>query len=64
MTGCGRSDDGGSDEPEQAAEISSGPATGTVTVWAMGTEGTKLDVLAKELEKANPDATVKVTPLP
>lgn len=62
LTGCGRD----SDEPaaEKAEDISAGPATGTITVWAMGTEGEKLGVLAKEFEAANEGVTVKVTPVP
>ncbi|MEU5955740.1 sugar ABC transporter substrate-binding protein [Streptomyces sp. NPDC047525] len=35
----------------------------TLTVWAMGAEGEKLVDVAKEYEKANPNITVKVTPV-
>ncbi len=63
LAGCGRDEDGGGGG-EEAGGVSEGPATGEITVWAMGTEGEKLGVLAKEFEAANPDATVKVTPVP
>jgi multiple sugar transport system substrate-binding protein len=63
LAGCGRDEDGGGGG-EDARGVSEGPATGEITVWAMGTEGEKLGVLAKEFEAANPDATVKVTPVP
>jgi multiple sugar transport system substrate-binding protein len=65
LTACGRSDDadtGGDDAP--AAGISEGPATGTIDVWAMGTEGELLPELAAQFEADNPDATVNVTPVP
>ncbi|MER7175487.1 sugar ABC transporter substrate-binding protein [Streptomyces mesophilus] len=35
----------------------------TLSVWAMGTEGEKLADVAKVYEKANPNITVKVTPI-
>ncbi|MGW0856456.1 sugar ABC transporter substrate-binding protein [Streptomyces sp. NPDC002690] len=35
----------------------------TLTVWAMGAEGEKLADVAKVYEKANPNITVKVTPV-
>jgi len=47
-----------------AKGISSGKASGTVTVWAMGAEGEKLPALAKEFETANPGTTVQVTGIP
>ncbi len=64
VSSCGRS----ADEPGAAAvtgeEVSDGPATGTINIWAMGAEGEKLPELAKEFEAANPDATVEVTAIP
>ncbi|NEE19382.1 extracellular solute-binding protein, partial [Streptomyces sp. SID7499] len=35
----------------------------TLTVWAMGAEGEKLADVAEVYEKANPNITVKVTPI-
>lgn len=63
LTGCGRADESAS-TPDDASTIGSGPATGTVTMWAMGAEGEKLPEFVKEFEKANPDATVEVTAIP
>jgi multiple sugar transport system substrate-binding protein len=65
VTGCGREDgDGGGDAGGGAEPISDGPATGTITVWAMGTEGERLGELAEEFMAENPDADVQVTPVP
>jgi len=62
LGGCGRSADEG---PSTAAkEISSGKATGTIDVWAMGTEGDELGAFVKDFEADNPDADVKVTAVP
>ncbi|KRV50871.1 ABC transporter substrate-binding protein [Wenjunlia vitaminophila] len=35
----------------------------TLTVWAMGTEGEKLGDVAEKYQEANPNITVKVTPI-
>jgi len=37
--------------------------SGTLTVWAMGNEGTKLNTLADAFTKANPGVKVNVTPV-
>lgn len=63
LTACGR-DDAGSTASETGKDVSSGKATGTITVWAMGAEGEKLPALAKEFEAANPGAKVNVTAIP
>src|SRR5690349_23733885 len=63
LTACGR-DDAGSTASETGKDISSGKATGTITVWAMGAEGEKLPALAKDFEAANPGAKVNVTAIP
>jgi multiple sugar transport system substrate-binding protein len=61
LAGCGRSTGGG----EQAGKaVGEGRAKGEITVWAMGTEGEKLSVLAEDFMKENPDAKVKVTAVP
>ncbi|OLF13675.1 ABC transporter substrate-binding protein [Actinophytocola xinjiangensis] len=60
---CGRDDDGGG-AAEEGAQLDQGKASGEITVWAMGTEGEKLSVLAEDFMKENPDARVTVTPVP
>ena len=57
VAGCG----GGDDDSGSAA--GDGKPSGQITVWAMGAEGEKLDVLAKDFMAANPGVTVKVTPI-
>jgi multiple sugar transport system substrate-binding protein len=42
---------------------SAGPVSGTLTVWAMGNEGTKLKTLADAFMTANPGVKVNVTPV-
>ncbi|MCP2265904.1 extracellular solute-binding protein [Promicromonospora thailandica] len=63
LTGCGRSDEAGTTD-EGSTGITDGPATGTIEVWAMGTEGELLPELAEQFEADNPEATVNVTPVP
>ena len=63
LSACGRSTETASGQ-SSAKDISSGKATGTINVWAMGTEGENLPTLAKEFEAQNPGVTVKVTPIP
>lgn len=53
LTACGSS--GGDDVAADKKQ--------TLTVWAMGAEGEKLADVAKVYEKANPNVTVKVTPV-
>lgn len=60
LAACGR----GSGGPGVAAPIGTGTASGEVTVWAMGTEGEKLSVLARDFMAANPGIKVSVTPIP
>ena len=60
--GCGRGEDTVDEKPGKA--VSEGKAKGEITVWAMGTEGEKLSVLAEAFMKENPEATVKVTAVP
>jgi multiple sugar transport system substrate-binding protein len=54
---------GGSDDEEGGGGEAGGEASGSITVWAMGTEGEKLGVLAKDFMQKNPGITVKVTPI-
>jgi multiple sugar transport system substrate-binding protein len=63
VSACGR-EEAGSSGAETGKAVSTGAATGTVTVWAMGAEGEKLPELAKEFETANPGVKVQVTAIP
>jgi multiple sugar transport system substrate-binding protein len=63
LSACGR-DTGAAASSDQAKDVSSGKATGTITVWAMGAEGDKLPALVKDFESANPGAKVNVTAIP
>lgn len=63
LTACGRDADGGEAEGQSEA-IEEGAATGTIEVWAMGTEGEVLGDFAAAFEEENPDATVDVTAVP
>ncbi len=62
LAACGRSDSDG--EPEEAESISDDAPSGTIDVWAMGTEGEELGPFAETFEQEYPDADVKVTPVP
>ena len=64
LAACGRSADTGAKAGDTAKTVSSGKATGTITVWAMGAEGDNLPKLTKDFEAANPGVTVEVTAVP
>jgi len=69
LAACGRSDDGGAGASpggtaSQAPEVDTGSASGEISVWAMGTEGENLNVLADAFMADNPNITVEVTPVP
>lgn len=64
LSGCGRSDAPATTESGGGAEVPSGEAEGTVTVWAMGNEGEILGQFAKQFEDENPGVKVEVTPIP
>jgi len=64
LAGCGRDSTGGGGSTESAAPISEGPATGTVEVWAMGTEGEALQAFVAAFVEENPDVEVNVTAVP
>lgn len=64
FSACGRSGSATSGASETARAIGSGPAKGTITVWAMGAEGENLPTLAKQFEADNPGVKVKVTAIP
>jgi multiple sugar transport system substrate-binding protein len=63
LAGCGRSSTQSAQAPAGAA-VDTQPASGTITVWAMGTEGELLPKLATEFSKENPGAKVEVTAVP
>lgn len=62
LTACGR--DAAEGPATQPSSLASGPASGTITVWAQGTEGEALKEFVKPFEDANPDVTVEVTAVP
>ncbi|NED97702.1 sugar ABC transporter substrate-binding protein [Phytoactinopolyspora alkaliphila] len=67
LAACGRDDGGdGGDAPGDAAPAPevTGPVEGEISVWAMGTEGEHLDVLADEFMAEHPEVTVSVTAVP
>jgi multiple sugar transport system substrate-binding protein len=64
LTGCGRDDTTGEPGPGQGEAVGEGPATGPIEVWAMGAEGDMLGDFVAAFEEENPDADVKVTPIP
>jgi multiple sugar transport system substrate-binding protein len=64
LAACGRSTVKATTPTDKAGAISSGKATGTITVWALGGEGEKLPALAKEFEAENPGVKVNVTGFP
>ena len=66
VAGCGGDgdDDGGvADEGAGATTEATEEVSGDITVWAMGAEGEKLDVLAKDFMAENPGVNVRVTPI-
>jgi multiple sugar transport system substrate-binding protein len=63
LSGCGRADDAETG-PSEAVAIDDGPATGTITVWAMGAEGDALPDFVKAFQEENPDVEIEVTPIP
>ena len=63
LTACGR--DAADEAPEgQGEAIEEGEASGTIEVWAMGTEGEVLGDFAAAFEDENPDVQVDVTAIP
>ena len=64
LTGCGRDSGGEAGAEGQGEAIEDGKASGTIEVWAMGTEGEVLQDFAAAFTDANPDAKVEVTAVP
>jgi multiple sugar transport system substrate-binding protein len=63
LAACGRSADTGS-QAQASERLGEGAATGTIDVWAMGTEGEELGAFVKAFEQENPKVTVNVTAVP
>lgn len=63
LTACGRSDDAGTASTDPST-LGAGEATGTLTVWAMGTEGEALPEFTQDFVDANPDVDIEVVPIP
>ncbi|MBG6185287.1 multiple sugar transport system substrate-binding protein [Arthrobacter sp. CAN_A214] len=63
LSGCGR-DAENEESADPAAAISSGPATGELSMWAQGAEAELLPALLEDFEAENPDVTVNVTAIP
>jgi multiple sugar transport system substrate-binding protein len=65
LAGCGRGDgDDAGGGAEAGADVAEGAASGTIEVWAMGTEGEALGDFAQAFVEENPDVTVNVTAVP
>lgn len=64
LTGCGRGDGDDDAAPEPAQSVAEGEASGTVEVWAMGTEGERLGEFAEAFVADNPDVQINVTAIP
>lgn len=65
MSACGRTDnatDGAGDAA--VTSIDSEPATGDLTVWAMGNEGDLLGDFVEGFKEENPDVNITVTAIP
>lgn len=63
LAGCGRGD-GGDAAPEEAQDVSTQDASGSIEVWAMGTEGEALGDFAEAFTAEHPDIEVNVTAVP
>lgn len=64
LAGCGRGDGDDGGEAAEAEAVDEGAASGTIEVWAMGTEGEALGDFAQAFMDENPDITVNVTAVP
>ncbi|MDQ0375014.1 sugar ABC transporter substrate-binding protein [Cellulomonas humilata] len=63
LTACGRGDDAATGDASATA-VDTSELSGTVTVWAMGTEGEALGDFAQAFTEENPDVTIDVTAVP
>src|SRR5690242_6384767 len=62
--GCGRTDEGGASGGATGAAVSTGSASGSLEMWAMGAEGENLPKLVSDFIAANPGIKVNVTAIP
>ncbi|MEW9552574.1 extracellular solute-binding protein [Nonomuraea sp. NPDC050783] len=62
LTACGRAGED-TTQPQPSSTVAA-KATGTITMWAMGTEGELLPGFVKTFEAANPGVKVEVTAVP
>ncbi|MFC4536172.1 extracellular solute-binding protein [Sphaerisporangium dianthi] len=58
---CGRGTGGAAEKPKDVNTAAT--VTGSLAVWAMGSEGEALTAFAKRFEQANPGVKVTVTPI-
>lgn len=63
LSGCGRADTEQA-EPDEITSIDTDPASGVVTIWAMGGQAEYLPELAEAFEEENPEVEIQVTALP
>lgn len=64
VASCGRGDADSEGTAETGEAVAEGEATGSVEVWAMGTEGEKLGDFAEAFTEENPDVEINVTAIP
>lgn len=64
VASCGRGDADSEGTAETGEAVAEGEATGSVEVWAMGTEGEKLGDFAAAFTEENPDVEINVTAIP
>lgn len=66
VAACGRGEDdgGGGANVSLAPSVPAEDVSGSITVWAMGTEGENLGVLAEDFMGEYPEVTVEVTAVP
>lgn len=63
LSACGRSSTSGASSSADST-VPAGKVTGTITMWAQGTEGQDLPALIKGFEAENPGVKVNVTAVP
>ncbi len=64
LAACGRTESPTAGPGAAGSAVASGPASGELTMWAMGAEGDKLGDFVKDFTTSNPGLKVTVTSLP